>query len=102
MRFTKIEESDEPFNEVTELCEAMVKAFDAVAGDRKVRCIAFVETPEMMGIAIDGFPDQTTAIASLLQYLQGMFAQNGQKLDIGFFDNATAQIRFLDEAEDRP
>lgn len=74
---------DRPFDRLTHLAEIMINAFDAAEnhepGDR---CIAIAETDSHFGIAVNGYSDRSAVLASMLQFVQGIFAASGKRLDV--------------------
>jgi len=79
--------SEVPTDRLTRICDAMTRTFDEHpehhAGDK---CIVFLDDGTHGGIVINGYDDDTDALADLLQHLRAIFAANGTRMDLMFMD----------------
>ena len=79
--------SEQPIDRLTRMCDAMTDVFnDHPEYQEGDKCIVFLDDGKRGGLVINGYEDDSEAIADLLQHMQAMFRAMGKKMDIMFMD----------------
>jgi hypothetical protein len=79
--------SEQPQDRLTRICDVMTDALhdhpEFREGDK---CMVFMDDGESAGLVMDGYDDDSQALADLFQHMQAIMKANGKKLDIIFLD----------------
>ena len=77
----KPERANEPFDQLTRLCDTMTKAMKADPEyTEDVKCIVFLNNKKRGGLQMTGYEDDTEAIVDLFIHLKAIFKVNGKEL----------------------
>ena len=73
----------EPHDELTLLTDLMWKAVEADPGyDERIKGIVFLNLGDRAGVGLFGYDSDAEAIADIFVHMRGIFAANGQELQI--------------------
>jgi hypothetical protein len=86
MSQNEIRTEGEPHDRLTRICDEMTKTLRAhpeVSDD--VMCVVFLQDGERGGLVMDGYDDDSEAVADVLLHLRAIFRANGQDLILAPF-----------------
>ena len=70
----------EPHDRLTRLCAAMIDALDTHPERGDEKCMIFLQDEKRGGLVLDGYDNDTEAMADLFMHLRAIFRANGKEL----------------------
>lgn len=74
-------QEDEPFDDLTNVCNEMVKVLEAKTGE-DVKGIILLDAEKRGGLVLHGYDDETEALASILRHAEAIAQSVGLNLQV--------------------